>query len=153
MVEQSAITEAIRKAIGREMGPYVYEVEKGAIRKFAEAIDDPNPLWQEEDYAKESRYGGIIASPSFVTSLKVPGLTEWVLGLDCPLKRLLNGGNELEFFQPLRPGDVISVTARLSQAYEREGKAGKMVFLIIETDYTNQRGELAVRGRQTLIKY
>ena len=65
MPDGSVITDEIRNTIGREFGPHVYEVEKGAIKKFAEALEDTNPLWQDEKYAAESRYGGIIAPPTF----------------------------------------------------------------------------------------
>ena len=41
------------------------EVEKGAIKKYADAVDDHNPLYWDDEYAKNSRYGSIIAPPGF----------------------------------------------------------------------------------------
>ena len=59
----SLITEEMRRAIGVESEPGVIEVEKETIRRVADALDDPNPLWRAEEYAKGTSYGGIIAFP------------------------------------------------------------------------------------------
>ena len=48
MSEDTVLTDEVKSYIGREFGLKVWEVEKGAIRKIAEAVGDPNPLWQDE---------------------------------------------------------------------------------------------------------
>ena len=150
MAEQTFITPEIKSMIGKELQSAVCEVEKGAIRKLANAIGDPNPLWQDEEYARKSRYGGIIAPPTFVTAL--PGATSLPSFLkDSPLQRVLNAGNEIEFFNPIRPGDTMSMITKLADAYERVGKDSIMVFIITETTCKNQRGEVTVRVRNTTI--
>jgi acyl dehydratase len=40
-------------------------VEKEAVRKFAEAIGDPNPLYVDEAAAEKSRYGNLVTLPTF----------------------------------------------------------------------------------------
>ena len=152
MNEGSVITDEARNAIGMEFGPYVYEVEKGAIRKFAEAIGDPNPLWQDKEYASKSRYSGIIASPTFLFSLRFDEVTQRITELECPLKNELNGGSEIEYFQPVRPGDVITVKAKLTDAREREGRGGKLLFFPIDLTYENQKGELVAKHRFNFIR-
>ena len=152
MVESSVITEEMRRAIGVESKPFSMEIEKGAIKKFADAIDDPNPLWRDEEYAKKSRYGGIIAPPTFSTCIRDDDLMRPVLGLECSLKRLLNGGNEFEYFQPIRPGDTISVTLKLTDVQEREAKTGKTLFMYYDVTYRNQRGEIVVIQHNTIIR-
>jgi len=153
MAESSVITEEMRKLIGKEFGPKVYEVEKGAIRKFAEAIEDPNPLWQDEEFAKKTGYGGIVTPPTFCSSLPIIETQEVLMTMECPLKGVLNLGTELEFHQPLRPGDTITVTDRVADIREREGKSGKRVIITIETTYRNQRGEIVITGRQTGMRF
>ena len=59
----SLITEEMRRAIGVESDPGVIEVEKETIRRVADALGDPNPLWRAEEYAKGTSNGGIIAFP------------------------------------------------------------------------------------------
>ena len=153
MSEDSVITDEIRNTVGKEFGPYVYEVEKGAIKKFADAIGDSNPQWQDEKYARESRYGSIIAPPTFLFSFRIDEVTQRMVELECPLENELNGGSEIEYFQPIRPGDVITVRARLIDAYERKGGSGKLLFLPIDVTYENQRNELVARHRFNFIRY
>jgi len=151
MSESSVITEGMKQLIGKEFGPVVWTVERGAIRKLVEAIEDFNPRWYDESRGEGHRK--IVAPPTFCTSLREMQLEEAVWKMDCPLKRMINGGTELEFFQPIEPGDTISVTAKITDMQEREGKSGKLVVFTMERTYTNQRGEIAVIGRQTGIRH
>ena len=95
MAETSLSLDGLRAKIGEEWEPRVYEVEKGMIRRFVQAIDDPNPLWQDEEYANKSKYGGIIAPPTFVLAWHTP----------CGL----NGADGKDNYRP----DCISIIAYL----------------------------------------
>jgi len=46
----------------------VFPVEKGAILMFARAVGDTNPIYSDEDYAKGTEVGSVIAPPTFVQS-------------------------------------------------------------------------------------
>lgn len=153
MVEGSVITDEMRNLIGKEFGPFVYEVEKGAIRKVAEAIGDPNPLWQDEEYAKRSRYEGIIASPTFFFSLRFDEISQRLSELECLLRESMNAGSEIEYFQPIRPGDLITVRAKIIDIREREGKGGKLLFIPVDLTYENQKGELVIKHRFNFLRY
>ena len=59
------LPEEITKFIGEAGDTRTLEVEKGAIRRFADAVDDPDPLYYDEEYARNSRYGSMIAPPGF----------------------------------------------------------------------------------------
>ncbi|MDA1349283.1 MAG: MaoC family dehydratase N-terminal domain-containing protein, partial [Chloroflexi bacterium] len=58
-----------------------------------------------------------------------------------------------EYFEPVRPGDRITVTARIADIYEKRGRVGNMLFFVREIEYVNQFGELAARRRSTGIFY
>ena len=145
-----AVTEETRKLIGSETKPYLVEVERGAIRRFAEAIGDPNPLFNDEGAARRMRYGGMIAPPTFCRSL---GGGFFNIPLSLPAFRALDGGSEWEYQEPIRPGDRITVVSRLADIRETQGKLGPMVFIIIEHRYTNQFNQLCVTQRSTVIRY
>jgi len=153
MTEGLVMTDQVRAAIGKEFGPFIYEVEKGAVRRVADAIGDPNPLWEDEEYGRRSRYGTIIASPTFLFTVRFDEVTVQIEELKCPLKNVLNGGSEIEYFQPIRPGDVITVKAKLTDVQERSGKSGKMLFFPIDLTYENQRGALVAKHRFNFIRY
>ena len=152
MAESSIMTDQIRKAKGKEFGPFVYEVEKGAIKRIAEAVGDPNPLWQDEEHGRRSRYGTIVASPTFLFTLRFDEVTKHIEELECPLKDVLNGGSEIEYFEPIRPGDVITVRAKLADVQERVGKRTMLIFAI-DLTYENQKGALLAKHRFNFIRY
>jgi hydroxyacyl-ACP dehydratase HTD2-like protein with hotdog domain len=125
-----------RSIIGHTSEPTVHEVERGAIRKFAEAIGDTTPAC----------VAGEIAPPTFPTTFR-GGLAR----LDLDLKRILHGGEEYEFARPIRAGDLLTVTRRVADAYEKEGSLGVMTFYLIEAEGRDAAGELVYRSRSTII--
>ena len=153
MKQGSVISNEMIQIVDVELPPVVYEVEKGAIRKFAQAIDDPNPLWQDENYAQTTRYRGIIAPPTFVTALRHERILELLKTIKCPLKGLLNGSSEIEYFQPIRPGDIITVSSKFTNFKERKGKQGKLLFMYYEVTYKNQKGNVVAIGRNMAIRH
>ena len=142
----SSLEEAaasIRQHVGMA-GPVVtMTVEPGAIRRFAEAIGDPNPLYVDEEYARQTRWGGIVAPPTFLCTLLAP--------LPLPPVKFgtmgLNGGNKFELFRPVRPGDVIAAQARLAEVRAVEGRSGGMLITEREIGYTNQAGDAVATCR------
>lgn len=157
------IPEEAAKLIGKADAPVVFEVEKGAIKRYADAVDDRNPLYWDEEYARNSRYGSIIAPPGFFGwPLKWTGAGPLFvpdsvgnLTLEAMSKAgypyILDGGAELEFMVPVRAGDILIGSSKLSDIYERESKGTKMVFCILENIFTNQNGAAAFKVRQTII--
>ena len=148
--EESLITDELTNAIGVESEPVTHEVERGAVIRFAEAIDDPNPVYQDEVAARKSHHGGIIAPPTFFRSLP-PGPPR--VNVQSPLPRTLDGGSEWAFFGPVRVGDRITVTNRLVDVAQRAGRLGPMIFMSRETRYVNQLGQLVATQRSTGITY
>jgi len=150
----SLITPELKAAIGVESEPSVYEIEKESIRRWADAIGDPNPLYHDEAYAKKQGYRSLIAPPEFLPHYGYPvkrGI--YKAAVQSPLKRNLAGGNEIEIFQPLQAGDTVYQTTKLAEVLEKEGRLGKMLLLITENTVRNAKGELVSRSRHTEITY
>lgn len=148
--------------IGQEMESVTDAVERGAIRRYAQAMGNADPLYLEEEYARRTRYGGIIAPPLFLGTLAAyprgyPEPGEDGIGgrtaaeqVDLPLKRVVVGGQEWEFFEPVRPGDRITITSRLAELRETVGReSGPMIVNVKESTYTNQAGQVVAICRHT----
>lgn len=150
------LPEEISRFIGQTTST-TYEVEKGAIARFAEAVGDPNPLYRDQEYAEKSRYRSIIAPPGFFGwPVKGGGPSDDLVALVSQLSvagyaRILDGGIEWEFFKPVRAGDKLTVTSVVKNIVERSGKTGGVIFLFRETTYTNGNGETVATARQTTI--
>ena len=150
MTQESVVTQQMRETIGMESEPLTHEVESGAIIKFAKAIGDPNPLFNDMEAARKTRYGGLIAPPTFLRSL-FPGPSR--IEVRSPYPAGLDGGSEWEYFEPVRPGDSITVTTKVADISERQGRLGSMLFVIRETRYVNQFGAVVALQRSTSIGY
>lgn len=168
------LTDEIRSFIGATSVAEMAcdAVEPGAVRRYAQAIMDADP-----DYAADAvgaRRGGPVAPPLFpafmfrqpfgtpdalteraedpdfdgLTALASDGLPE----LPLPGRALLNGGSEVEFFRYARHGDRVVQTSRYADIYERESKNGAMLFVVTETEYRTDGGDLLLRVRKTLIR-
>jgi len=143
--------EELKSKVGTVWQSRVYEIEKGMLRRFAQAIEDPNPLWQDEEYARKTGYGGIIAPPTFVATLGLEQIQQ--LLASSPSETSLHGSTELECYQPVRAGDVVTATTRIADFRQRQGKMGTMTFVTFDITYENQKGELVGRCRQMVINY
>jgi acyl dehydratase len=155
LAESSLLNEEMKNKLGVEIGPQRYEIEKGMIRKYAAAIEASNPLWRDDEYARKSPYGALIAPPTLlVDACHLCEQDEWVMGVGGPEVKLLNGGMEQENFKTVKAGDVIYVTGKLVELNERESKKlGKMLIMVLERTFKNQNGEIVAKGRFNFIKY
>ena len=157
MAEGSMISNEIQSMVGLWSEPVVLEVERGAIARLADAIDDPNPLFRNEEYARNTKYGGIIAPPGFfgwpVGGGDIEAGMSRVVGAvaQAGMLRILDGGIELNFYIPVRAGDMLVTYGKLADVREKQTSQGKMLFLIIEQKYLNQDGAMVAVARQTLI--
>ena len=147
----SFLTEEMRQqAIGQKSEPKTIDVEKGAIIKFAQAIEDDNPVFNDEQAARDSRYGGLIAPPTFLRSV---GVDRPAYPYDMPFNRLLDGGSDWEYFHPVRAGDRITAVSEIADINERNGRMGLMIITTIVVTYRNQFDQVAATQTSTSIRY
>lgn len=130
--------ERLRRKIGHQSGPLVTEVEAGAIAKFARAIGETNPLHFDEAYARTTRFGGIIAPPTYASCFITPLLPGEMFDFDLPLERALHSDDIAENDLPIRPGDVITTTARYADVFIKQGRSGPLFFQAADLTLTNQ---------------
>lgn len=120
-----------------------------AIRNFANGIGDSNPLYRDEEYAKRTKYGALIASPAWVASV----FPHWVLqGL--PGVHADHSASDWEFLRPVYINDRIIPKCKFVGFDVKTSKfAGKTVFEYQRFEYYNQRNELVSRGHNLLVRY
>ena len=134
--------------IGLEGSAFSVEVEKRHIRQFADAIGDHNPLYTDEEYAKNTFYDGIIVPPTFLIALGSEG-NQLPLKLD--EKRMLHGEQEFIYYRPIRHGDRLICKSKVADLYEKEGNSGKMQFLVLDTEFKDEDGEMVAISRMNII--
>jgi hydroxyacyl-ACP dehydratase HTD2-like protein with hotdog domain len=177
---ESALTAEVKAMIG-VTGDTVEAwgvVDAEYLRRFTQAVMDPDPMYWDQEYARNSRYGEITTPPimvSYLASLIRPDQEDPITrafeenpesdgtgSVERPgelppvptnLVRVLNAGNELEIYKYPSIGDKIYFQNRYSDIRERVGRDGKP-FLIItrESRYWNQKDEVLCITRASTIR-
>ncbi len=138
-----------KSLIGRESEPTVHEVERGAIRRFAEAIGDPNPIYVDDEAARQAGYPAVVAPPTFPFVLTVH--ERFRHSLDLGTRSLLHGEQQFEYGRPIVAGDRITVRTRVADVQERAGASGPMDILLLEDEGRDAQGAVVFRARATLV--
>jgi acyl dehydratase len=157
MANDSLITDDLRKLIGVTLDTVVFKVEEGAIQRYAQAIGDPSPLYNDADSASKTKHGRLLAPPGFTGWPVRAGrlserLIESLSKAGAP-SRLLDGGIEFEFIEPIGAGDVLTATTKIANITERETKLGKTMFTTLETTFVNKKGDVSLKSRSTFIMF
>src|SRR5271154_4621143 len=116
------------------------EVSAEDVRKFCAAIGETNPLYTDEAAAKQGPDGTLVAPLSYAVTFRngrhffthVPRFGS--AGFDA--------GKDVEFRAPIRPGDKITLSSHVKEIYEKTGRSGSMVFVVVRTTLTNQKSEV-----------
>ena len=152
MTPKSLITDEMRSYIGKPLSSGItFEVEKGAIRNMAEAMNYMNPLYVDEAYAKSKGHPTVLAPPMFVTfGLRLGAFLD-VLKFEFEIAAAVHGSDDWEFIKDVHAGDVITPNGKLLSLVEKDGSRGKMLFITTEVTFTNQRSEVVAVYRHTEI--
>jgi len=150
-----------------------FPVEASHILMFARSVGDKNLIYSDEDYAKTTEVGSIIAPPTFVQAsaqfdedypLRPKVGEPWFGSGKEPsgIQRKSSGGGggggaaagglhaeqHFEYHRPLRPGDVLTAEGKPGKTWTKEGRrAGKLHFSESVTEYRDQNGELVITAR------
>jgi acyl dehydratase len=149
-------TAGIDRWIGQPIGG---EQLKGVVtitdmRRWAQAMHNPNPLHYDELYARARGYDDIVPAQSFALACAIrQGMAPATQGA-IPGARILNGGDEWWFGKRIGIGDLVT-SVRLAFDYRIEIRAetGPTVLQRGDTTYINQHGEVLLRQRSTAIRF
>jgi acyl dehydratase len=124
-------------------------VTRDLIRHFCDAIGDKNPLFRWDEYAKFTRYGGIIAPPGILICIGEAGAGK---GRVAPgFGRSLAGGSTWTWLKVIRPGDTFHVMGTDFGVNEKKSHREvpyRLFQSVYRTTYFNQRDEMvAYRDR------
>ena len=125
------------------------------IRRWVHAMDYPNPIHWDQEFARKSKFGGIVAPQSFTVCMDYGhGVHPACVGR-IPGSHLIFGGEEWWFHGPrIKPGDRLFQERRFHGYKVRDTKfAGPTMFSSGDTFHTNQHGVPVAKERSTSIRY
>lgn len=171
------LTDEIRTYIGMETETQLCcdPVERGAVRRFTQAIMDDDPIYMDEAYTRATRYKTPVAPPLFPTAMlrlefggkdlvseragdpdfdgAVGSSTLGLPKLPVPASMaMLNGGTDVEVYRFANHGEWVTLKSRYKDIYERETSKGPMLFIVYESDFLDANGDLIIRYRKTQIR-
>jgi len=134
MIQQLTIDD-LKQLVGQPWLTLTYPIEAGLGRRFAEAVGDDDP----RRAAKKDE-----VPPALLLTIGFERVISMLLSLP---EAVLHGSTELECFEPVKIGDVLTVTARVAALRERV----PLTFINLELEQHNQKGVLVARCKQLAI--
>jgi acyl dehydratase len=157
------ITDEARRWAEREFPSFDFEVTATDIAKFAHATGETDPIHFDKEAALASGYPDVVAPSLFPYVVRMHASA--LVPIDqlepdgsptadvppLPTRRAVAGETKVVVGGRVVAGDTITVTKRLAEMYEKEGRSGPLVFVEMEFTFTNQRGELVSQEKFTRI--
>jgi acyl dehydratase len=123
--------------------PYLLTLE--AIQRYCRSVGDLHPLYFDEEYARRSRYGGLIAPPGIhiLLMFSCTPADDWMRS-----PGTVNAGQSWSYNIPARPGDTIRLQARCLDKFIRKNR----LFAVHDNVFFNRRDEVICSGRGWTIR-
>ena len=137
--------------IGKKFPSVTADVEKGRLRFFSKAIGENNPIYFDEEAAKNAGYTSIPVPPTFFFSLKmdVPNPFENYEKVGASLERILHANQEFTYHRSVVAGDTLTFESVISDIYDKKG--GMLEFLVETTKVSNQLNKHVADMTTTLV--
>lgn len=160
------LTPEQRALIGVESAqrPYGEVINQPMARHWVEMVEDANPIYFDEGYARTTWLGGVVAPPTMLATWGMgpgwpppPPVPEAArpprLQLDgLPAAIAVNAIDE--YLQPLRYGDRLTVSSMIeSVSDEKRTRLGVGHFVTTVSIYRNQHGQEVARHSFRIFHY
>jgi len=131
------------------------------IQRFAQAIGATDPVHFDEEYARSTRHGTIVAPPLFCQALTFEEVSPDRLPADgsplelcvpIPAERTVGGSSDYTVHRLVRAGETITVTSQLKDVYAKQGKSGLLYMVVVETRFDDASGAPVASETATYIK-
>ena len=149
-----------RSTIGEMLPPGASkEANLDNIRRFGDGVGDYNPLWRDEEHARNSRFGMITAPPPFIYGVSL-GVTAGETGnidrrrVSTEFLPVNYAGAEIDFVRPIWVGDRISVQEQVGDTIRKTSRRlGPIMFNTGLVTYSNQRHEVVATIKTLMARY
>jgi acyl dehydratase len=137
--------------IGKVLPGFSVTAEAGQLRFFAKSIGETDPVYLDEQIARDAGHPGLPLPPTFLFSLEFQApASDWREELGIISSRILHGEESFRYHRMAYAGDTLRFEMRIADIYDKKG--GALEFLVRETRVTNQRGEHVADLRSVLVQ-
>lgn len=124
--------------IGKEYEPFSVEIEKGRIAQFARSIGEENPIYFDEDAAKNAGYRAIPVPLTFPYTITMDAGQSFNVLEDMAIDKTkaVHGEQGFTYHNAICAGDKITGQQKITDIYNK--KNGALVFIVTEIKLVNQ---------------
>jgi acyl dehydratase len=140
-----------RKWIGYTFPAFEVTLEERQLQFFAKATMEKNPLYHDQESAKEAGYQNVLMPPTFPFSLKLAQKDPFKhyahMGVD--MRKLLHAEQSFEYFKPVVAGETLSMEPKITDIYDK--KDGALEFMTEITTARNHQNEIVFTSKLTIV--
>jgi acyl dehydratase len=148
-LSEGKITDEALQELSRRIGskfridPFHTMVCADTIRHFVDGVGDVNQLYRDPAYAAKTRYGKLVAPPSWLYSVFPTWIPQGLQGVHA-----FHAGNDWTFYKPLLEGDVITPELIFTHFDDKKSQfSGRSIIVHYDDNFYNQRGELVANTK------
>jgi len=140
-----------RSWIGRELPASTFDIERGRLTFFAQAIGETDPVYRDPEAARAAGHPDVPAPPTFLFSgeLDSGALEHLVREMGLDLFRVLHGEQTFTYHALAYAGERMTIRSRIDDIYER--KNGALEFIVKSTRITNDSDVLVAEARSLIV--
>ena len=129
-------------------GPF--EITAEMIQAVNTSLGEKGPAFTSVDGARNGGFRGMIAPPTlcsiFVREVQLPDV-----GIDFG-KTQMHAGQRVQPIAPIYAGDTVTASSHLKDVYAKTGRSGTMVFIVWETTFRNQDGQVVAEVQESFAR-
>ena len=140
-----------KSLINKSYPPIIFDIEKQRVRFFSKATGQTDPVYFDEDIAKEKGFPSLLAPPTFLTTVSHEQRNpyQYLHDLSIDMKNVLHAGQCYKYHDLVFAGDQITMESKIKNMYDK--KNGSLQFIEFESIFLNQNKKLTVESLSTLV--
>ena len=140
-----------RSLINKTYPPVIFDIEKQRVKFFSKATGQTDPVYFDEDAAKEKGFPSLLAPPTFLTTVshEQKNPYQYLHDLSIDMKNVLHAGQSYKYHDLVFAGDQITMESKIKNMFDK--KNGSLQFIEFESMFLNQNKKLTAESLSTLV--
>jgi len=131
---------------GMEFPEYNYTLTEGIIGKYLKGVEESDPLYIDQDYAKRRGFSDLIVPPTTIALYVTPSRVLKTINKKPP-SGLLQSGQRFAFYGPVRVNETVNVRTFIEDVYKKKNRD----FVVLKGEAFDSNGNLVGSSCLTFI--
>ena len=131
---------------GMKFPDYEYTLRPDIIETYVKAVEETDPLYTDEDYARQGPFGARIVPPTTIAIYVTPSQVFKDIGKKPP-SGMIQTAQKFEFLYPVTIGETVTARASIDDIYQKKGRN----YVVMKADAYNKKGDRVASSYLTFI--